>query len=139
MSQISISDVRTSTHSQPSPAHAATASEASASGVGGAGSPLHLKPLPRPPWVAMQCDPDACQQILDYSARLEMPTVMLASQVVASVLCVAQQSAWILRKGEAAGCAMAMATGAAALAHARELLEPMGGVGAQPLLQGPLC
>lgn len=96
----------------------------------GVNSPRRLKPLPKPPWVTTQCFPEACQQIVEYSARLEMPTVVLASQVVAAVLCVAQQSAWILRKGEAAGCAMAMATGAAALARAKELLEPMGGTGA---------
>jgi hypothetical protein len=83
--------------------------------------------------VTTESSPEACQQTLDYSARLEMPTVVLGSQVIASVLCIAQQSSWMLRKGDSAGCDMTMATGAASLAHAKELLEPFGGVGAIPV------
>lgn len=130
MAQLSISDVRNSRHARSSSVTASA--EASGGGVAAPNSPLHLKPLPKPPWVSTLSCPEACQQILDYSARLEMPTVLLAAQVVASVLCVAQQSAWICRKGDAAGCAMEMATGTAALAHARELLDLLGGVGANP-------
>jgi hypothetical protein len=50
------------------------------------GAPL-LEPLPQPPWVASQSAAGAAAQTLEYGARLEMPTVVLAAQVRLTCSC----------------------------------------------------
>lgn len=82
--------------------------------------------LPWPPWLATEAHPEVAGQLQEYAAQLEMSTVLLAAQVLASTLCTAQHCAWILRYG-GAGCGPVCSHEAAALACARAAFQQRGG------------
>ena len=119
-------------HTASDNAHLASASADAAAATpprdaGSASAPSGNTLLPKPPWITSTANSEAYAQLVQYAQKLEMDTALLLAQVIAQLMCTAQQVAWIVCHGDA-GCAPVDAHMTTAVTRARDLLadKPCG-------------